>query len=80
MWGKIKALFWYIHNTFHDSEVILWSRVQVLAGVVWVAVQSLDPALLFKAHPEYLVYYLIFSNVVNELLRRSREDWKEPSA
>ena len=72
----IKEKFWYIHNTFHDSEVILWSRLQVLLGTIWVALQGVDVS-PFINDPKYLIYYLIFSNLVNEMLRRRNAEYDE---
>ena len=76
MWQFIKDKFWYIHNTFHDSEVILWSRLNVLFGVTWVALQGVDVSPLIS-NPKTLVYYIIVSNVINELLRRRKADYND---
>jgi hypothetical protein len=70
-WQKFKA-------TFHDSEVIVWSRVQVLIGAVgvpvWLGVSQTDLSPLIR-NPQWLAYWLIFNGVVTEILRRNREDF-----
>lgn len=73
MWQFIKDKYWYIHSTFRESEVILWARFNVLMGTVWIALQGVDVSPLIK-DPKYLVYYIIFSNVVNELVRRRKAE------
>jgi hypothetical protein len=65
--------FWYLHGTFHDSSVIAFARLNAMLGVLWVSLQGVDVSAMkiFHDHPEYLVYYIIFSNGVNEMLRRN---------
>ena len=70
----LKDKFAYLYATFHDSEVLLFARFNVLLGSVWVALQGVDISPLIK-DPQYLVYYIIFSNVVNEMLRRRNAEW-----
>lgn len=74
MWQFIKEKYLYIHSTFRSSEVILWARFNVLMGTVWIALQGVDVSPLIK-DPKYLVYYIIFSNVVNELVRRRKAEF-----
>lgn len=74
MWQFIKDKYLYIHSTFRSSEVILWARFNVLMGTVWIALQGVDVSPLIK-DPKYLVYYIIFSNVVNELMRRRKAEF-----
>lgn len=74
MWQFIKEKYLYIHSTFRSSEVILWARFNVLMGTVWIALQGVDVSPLIK-DPKYLVYYIIFSNVVNELMRRRKAEF-----
>lgn len=71
----LKDKYLYIHNTFHGSEVILWSRINVALGTAWVALQGVDVSPLIK-DPKWLVYYIIFSNLVNESLRRHRAEYE----
>jgi hypothetical protein len=70
MWQQVKDKYWYVHSTFHDSSVIVFARVNVALGTAWVALQGVDVSPVLK-DPKWMVYYVIFSNVVNELLRRS---------
>lgn len=79
MWQFIKAKYEYIHGSFHDSEVLVWSRLNVLLGSIWVALQGVDVSPLIK-DPKWLVYYIIFSNLVNEMLRRRRADYDDKGA
>lgn len=76
MWEFIKAKYEYIHGSFHDSEVIAWSRLQVLLGSLWVALQGVDVAPVIK-DPRYMLYYIIFSNLVNEMLRRRKAEYDQ---
>lgn len=69
MWEQIKAKYLYIHATFHDSEVLLWSRLQIALGSGWFAMQGVDISPVLT-NPKHLMGYLIFSNFVNEILRR----------
>lgn len=64
MWLKFK-------QSFHDSEVILFSRLQVLVGSVWVVLihQDLSPWL---KDPQVILGWLTFSGVITEFCRRNR--------
>jgi hypothetical protein len=57
-----------IKNWFWRSETILWARLQMFVGAVWtvLSVSDLSPVL----DPKWLTYWLIFSGIVTELLRR----------
>ncbi len=63
-------------SSFHNSEVILWSRIQVVVGVIWVGIQGVDVSPIVK-DPSWLMYWIIGSNVVNELLRRHRGEYDD---
>lgn len=76
MWEFIKRECAYLHGTFHDSEVILWSRLNVALGSAWYALQGVDVSPILK-DPHYLVLWIIFSNFINEMLRRRRGDYDE---
>ena len=76
MWQFVKDKYAYLYGTFHGSETILWSRLNIALGSAWIALQGVDVSPILH-DPKYLVYYVIFSNFVNEMLRRHREDWKE---
>lgn len=64
----------YLYGTFHSSEVIWWSRIQVAVGTVWVALQGVDVSPVIT-NPKWLLYWVIFSNLVNEGLRRRRAEY-----
>jgi ABC-type thiamin/hydroxymethylpyrimidine transport system permease subunit len=68
-------------KSFHNSETIFWSRLQVVVGVllpiVFTVVQvvtSTDLSPLFS-NPKILVGWLIINGLLQEFLRRHREDW-----
>lgn len=74
MWAKFV-------KTFHDSETIFWARLQVVLGVlgsvalaVAHVVFSVDLSPLFS-DPRYLVAWMVCSGLVQEFLRKLREDW-----
>ena len=66
----------YIYGTFHDSSVIFWSRLQVLLGSLWFALQGVDLSPVLT-NPKVLMGYLIVSNFVNEMLRRNGAEYHE---
>ena len=61
MWDRICA--W-----FYNSETILWARIQMIVGVVWTVLLTTDLSPIMSG--KMLTYWLIFSGVVTELLRR----------
>jgi hypothetical protein len=64
------------HASFHDSEVILWARSQYLMLAIYTALQSVDMSAIIS--DRHLLQGYIFANaMVTELLRRSREEWKD---
>lgn len=64
MWAKFK-------QSFHDSEVILLARLQVIAGVVWQVLIHTDLSPIIT-NQEYLTYWLMASGVITEMARKSR--------
>lgn len=74
MWQWLKDKYEYVHGSFHGSEVILWSRLQVLIASLWVGLQGVDVSPVIH-DPKYMLYYVIFSNVVNEWLRRRKAEY-----
>jgi len=78
MYEFVKAKFAYLYGTFHDSESILWNRFNVLLGSLWVALQGVDVSPVIH-DPKYLVYYIIGSNLINEMLRRRNAEWDPKS-
>lgn len=71
MWDKIKAKWESVKSWFKYSETIFWARLQVLVGAIWTALSATDLAPLLSA--KWLTYWLIFSGVVTELLRRRND-------
>lgn len=57
-----------IKNWFWHSETILWARLQMFVGAVWTVLLATD--LSPTLDPKYLTWWLVFSGVVSELLRR----------
>lgn len=57
-----------IKDFFRNSETILWARLQVLIGAVWVVLSTADLSPVLSG--KYLTYWLILNGVVSELLRR----------
>ncbi len=64
MWARIRVFF-------HDSEVIVWSRLQLLVGAVWAVLVVSDLSSVLPA--KWLPWWLIFSGIVTEYTRRARE-------
>ena len=61
MWTKIKAFF-------YNSETILWARIQLVVGATWAVLLTTDLSPIISG--KWLTYWMIFSGVVTELLRR----------
>lgn len=57
-----------VFNWFWRSETIAWARLQMFVGIVWTVLSATDLSPLLD--PKWLTYWLIFSGVVTELLRR----------
>lgn len=62
------------HGSFHDSETLFLARLQVAAGSIWVGLSSADLSPFITDHKQY-AYWVIGSGVVNEYLRRRRENF-----
>lgn len=71
MWEKIKGWWDGVKSWFKYSETIFWARLQLLVGVVWTVLSTTDLAPLLSA--KWLTYWLIFSGVITELLRRRND-------
>lgn len=74
MWAKFI-------KSFHESEVIFFARLQVFLGVLAAVaipiahvVFSIDLSPMFS-DPRYLVAWLFISGLMQEFLRKHREDW-----
>jgi hypothetical protein len=65
--------FW---RSFHDSEVILWARLQFLLLALYTALQSVDMSQVIS--DGHLLQGYMFTNAfVTELLRRRNAEWKQ---
>lgn len=67
MWDK----FW---KSFHDSEVIFWTRLQVILLPVLFGLHTVDWS-PFITDKHILIGYIAFNAIFTEILRRHREDW-----
>ncbi|MCK1670320.1 hypothetical protein [Bradyrhizobium sp. 150] len=61
MFNSIKNWFWH-------SETILFARLQVAFGIIWVVLSETDLSPVLSGH--YLTYWLIISGIITEILRR----------
>ena len=74
MWAWIK-------QSFHDSEVIVFARLQVFAGVLLGIVHFALPIILgldlsgVIQNPKVFVLWMLFSGLLTEYLRRLRTDF-----
>ena len=57
---------------FGNSETIVWTRIQVLIGAVWVGLSGTDLSPVLN--PKYMVYWLIINGIVTEYLRRRNDN------
>ena len=60
----------FLRDWCHDSETIVWARVQLVLGATWAILTSTDLSPILP--PAYLPYWLIASGIVTEVLRRAR--------
>lgn len=74
MYQMVKKELVYLYGTFHDSETILWARIQMGLGAAWVALSGSDLSQIIH-DPKIFGYWTIFNAFVTEMLRRSREDF-----
>ena len=68
-------------KSFHESEVIVFARLQVFLGVLAAVALpiahvlfSIDLSPMFS-DPRYLIAWLFVSGLAQEFLRKHREDW-----
>lgn len=76
MLAWIKNEWDYLYGTFHGSETILWSRLNIAIGSAWVALQGSDLSPVIS-NPKYIAYWVIFSNFINELFRRRHAEYDD---
>lgn len=66
MWAKIKAFF-------NDSETIFLARFQMVAGIVWSVLPTIDPTLFQSLIGDrWFGVFLIVWGIVTEIARRRR--------
>lgn len=64
------------HDTFHDSEVILWARCQYIFFLVYTGLQSVDVS-MFISDRRMFQCYLFMNAIITEGLRRRNAEWKD---
>lgn len=64
----------YFHATFHDSETILWARLQYVFVLLLTAFNTVDLS-PYISDKHLLAAYMLTNALVTELLRKNREDW-----
>ena len=69
--NDLKAWWASFHHSFHDSEVIVFARLQVIFGIVWGILTVTDLSPLIE-NPKYITGWLLFSGMITEMLRRNR--------
>jgi hypothetical protein len=72
MFAKFKAWWVAFRKSFHDSEVIVFARLQLLGAVIWgtLTVTDLSPLL----EPKYVTLWLLLSGAVTEYAKRRRTE------
>lgn len=76
MLSHLRAKYIWFHATFHDSEVILWARVQYLFGLIYAGMQVMDMS-LFISDKKLLQLYFFANAMVTEGLRRRNAEWNK---
>lgn len=57
-------------DSFHNSGTLIFARLQVLVGAVWLVLTATDLSPFFAGNPKYLTAWLLFSGVITEMTRR----------
>lgn len=76
MWENIKYYGGRFHASFHNSETILWARIQIILGLIITALQVVDIS-LFISDKRLLQGYLFANAFITEYLRRRNSDFGE---
>ncbi|MDE2103869.1 MAG: hypothetical protein KGL39_45325 [Patescibacteria group bacterium] len=66
-WRKFK-------KSFHDSEVIMWARLQAILIPIVIGLHNVDFS-TYISDRNLLVGYIAVNSVLTEVLRRHRETW-----
>ncbi len=67
MWQKF-------YKSFHDSEVILWARIQVFLGIGYAGLSMVDPMML-NLPPRAVAAWVFANGALAEYLRRRRAEY-----
>ena len=76
MWAKFV-------QSFHNSEILVFARVQMFLGVLAAVALPIAQVLFATdltplfSDPRAVVAWLFFSGLAQEFLRRHREDWDD---
>lgn len=62
------------HESFHDSEVILWARAQYIFFLVYTGLQVMDVS-IFISDKRLLQGYMFMNAIITEATRRRRAEW-----
>lgn len=77
MWDYCKDYWVKFHASFHDSEVIIWARLNAVMVPVIMGLHNVDwSAYITDKH--LLIGYVAVNSVMTEYLRRRRADFSEP--
>ena len=74
MWRFIKDKSRWSYETFHASETILWARIQMFAGAVFLVASTSDVSPFFS-NPKHLAIWTMTNGIITEYLRRRNADW-----
>lgn len=74
---RLKGWWISFHASFHDSETILWSRIKVAVGLIFVATMGFDMSTIITDPHWLLVYkvasvFLMADGGFSEFIRRNR--------
>lgn len=73
---KQQDTFWNrVRVWFHDSETIVWARLQMVIGALWLIISTTDllPIFTLLGWEKYMPAGLILIGFISEYLRRARE-------
>jgi hypothetical protein len=73
---QLRLRYQQFHASFHDSEVILWARLQFLFFAIYTGLQGADMS-AFISDRRLLQLYLIANGVIGEYARRRRAKWDD---
>lgn len=70
----LRNRFSEFYASFHDSEVILWARLQYVLLAIYTALQSVDVSEFISDH-RMLQCYIFANALLTEFLRRRRAEF-----